>query len=97
MYVPHSGRYLIFASRAGSDLNPGWYYNVLAQPDVRTEVDDRVADVHATELRGREGDDRYAEQAERYPGYAAYERKTSRKIPVIALTPTDGDRPERNQ
>lgn len=88
MYLPDDGRYLVFASKAGSDHNPDWYYNLLAHPDVRIEVGDEVLDVHATELRGQERDDRYAQQARLYPGFAGYQRKTSRVIPVIALVPT---------
>jgi hypothetical protein len=44
--------------------------------------------VHATELVGDERDRWYAEQARRCSGFAGYERKTSRVIPVLALTPT---------
>jgi hypothetical protein len=42
--------------------------------------------VHAQELTGAERDEKYAEQAARYPGFAEYEQMTSRVIPVIALT-----------
>jgi F420H(2)-dependent quinone reductase len=49
--------------------------------------------VHATELDGDERDQKYALQAERYPGFADYERKTSRTIPVVALTPTGPPQP----
>ncbi|MCW2557204.1 MAG: deazaflavin-dependent nitroreductase family protein [Mycobacterium sp.] len=51
--------------------------------------------VFATELQGAERDDKYALQAERYPGFAQYERKTSRTIPVIALTPTGSPTPRQ--
>jgi hypothetical protein len=49
--------------------------------------------VHATELEGAERDEKYALQAARYPGFADYEAKTSRVIPVVALTPTGPARP----
>jgi hypothetical protein len=49
--------------------------------------------VHATELQGADRDDKYAIQAERYPGFAEYERMTSRTIPVVALTPTGEAKP----
>jgi hypothetical protein len=42
--------------------------------------------VHATELAGRERDEKYAEQARRYPRFGNYQQKTARTIPVIALT-----------
>jgi hypothetical protein len=36
---------------------------------------------------GDERDAKYAEQARRFPGFAGYQEKTARKIPVFALTP----------
>lgn len=57
-----------------------------ANPDVTIEADDETIAVHATELTGVGRDQNYRIQSERYPGFAAYQQKTSRKIPVIALT-----------
>ena len=93
MYQADGGRYLIFASKAGADDNPAWSWNLKANPDARIEVGDDIVDVHATELEGEERDQKYALQAERYPGFADYERKTSRTIPVVALTPTGPPQP----
>src|SRR5271156_2319132 len=88
MYRADGDRYLIFASYAGDDSNPAWYWNLKANPDTRIEVGDDIVDVHAIELEGAERDEKYALQAQQYPGFADYERKTSRTIPVVALTPT---------
>ena len=90
MYLPDDGRYLVFATKAGADDNPAWYHNLLAHPDTTIEVGDRLIGVHAAELRGSERDEKYAEQARRYPGFAGYQEKTARVIPVIALTPVGG-------
>ena len=87
MYLPDDGRYLVFASAAGADRNPAWYHNLVAYPDARIEVGDDEIDVRAVELRGTERDAKYAVQAERYPGFAEYERRTTRVIPVLALVP----------
>lgn len=89
MYQADGERYLVFASNNGADDSPAWYWNLKANPETRIEVGDDIVDVHATELHGAERDAKYALQAERYPGFAEYERKTSRTIPVVALTPTD--------
>ena len=78
---------LVFASAAGADRNPAWYWNLTARPDVQIEVGDQLLDVRAVELTGAERDVKYAEQAERYPGFADYQRKTTRTIPVVALQP----------
>jgi deazaflavin-dependent oxidoreductase (nitroreductase family) len=93
MYLADGERYLVFASNNGADDNPAWYWNLMANPDARIEVGDDIVDVRATELQRAERDDKYAQQAERYPGFAEYERKTSRTIPVVALTPTGGAKP----
>src|SRR5436305_5017068 len=83
MYQADGERYLIFASKAGADDNPAWYWNLKANPDARIEVGDDIVDVHASELERAERDEKYALQAQRYPGFADYERKTSRVIPVV--------------
>jgi deazaflavin-dependent oxidoreductase (nitroreductase family) len=93
MYRADGERYLIFASYAGADNNPAWYWNLKANPDARIEVGDEIVDVHATELEGKERDEKYAQQAQQYPGFADYESKTSRVIPVVALTPTGPVKP----
>jgi len=90
MYMADGERYLVFASKAGSDKNPDWYHNLLAHPQVRIEVGDEILTVHAVDLQGTERDTLYAEQARRYPGFADYQRKTDRVIPVVALVPADG-------
>jgi deazaflavin-dependent oxidoreductase (nitroreductase family) len=92
MCLADSDRYLVFASKAGSDRNPDWYWNLKANPDVTIEVGDETVAVHATELTGAERDEKYRLQSERYPGFAAYQQQTSRTIPVIALTPQAGFR-----
>ena len=93
MYQADGERYLVFASYAGADKNPAWYWNLKANPDIRIEVADKIIDVHATELEGKERDEKYMLQAERYPGFADYETRTSRVIPVVALTPTGPAQP----
>jgi deazaflavin-dependent oxidoreductase (nitroreductase family) len=89
MYLQDGPRYLVFASKAGADRNPDWYYNLLAHPVSAIEVGDARFDVTARELVGAERDRRFTEQASRYPGFAGYQNKTRRIIPVVALTPVD--------
>ena len=63
MYLADGDRYLVFASKAGADTSPAWYFNMRANPRVRVEVGDDVFDADATELEGAERDEKYAEQA----------------------------------
>jgi deazaflavin-dependent oxidoreductase (nitroreductase family) len=87
MYLKDGDRYLVFASKGGADTNPDWYYNLKAHPDVQIEVGDETIDVRAEEITGPERDRLYARQASLYPGFAQYQRRTKRTIPVMALTP----------
>ena len=90
MYLADRGRYVVFASKAGADTNPDWYHNLRAHPDVRIEVGGDTLAAHAREVRGAERDELYARQAARYPGFAEYQERTERVIPVLALAPRDG-------
>ena len=87
MYMADGDRYLVFASAAGADNNPAWYWNLRAHPDAEIEIGDERLDVHAVELTGAERDAKYALQAEKFPGFADYQRRTTRTIPVVALLP----------
>ncbi len=86
MYLKDGERYLVFASKGGADTNPDWYHNLKAHPDVQIEVGDETIDVRAEEITGLEHNALYQRQATLYPGFAGYQRRTKRIIPVIALT-----------
>jgi deazaflavin-dependent oxidoreductase (nitroreductase family) len=85
MYLDLEGHRYVFASYAGADSDPDWYRNLSANPDVRVEVGTEVFDATATPLERSERDRVYAIQAERFPGFAEYEKKTTRVIPVVEL------------
>lgn len=88
MYLPEDGRLYVFASNGGRPNNPGWYYNVLADPAVTVEVGTETFDATATPLTGDERDRVYARQSELYPVFTEYQDKVDRRIPVVALDRT---------
>ena len=85
MYLPDGERLIIFTSKAGAVTNPDWYHNLVAHSQATVEVGSETFKVTAVEVTGEERDQLYARQAALYPGFAAYEAKTTRRIPVIAL------------
>jgi deazaflavin-dependent oxidoreductase (nitroreductase family) len=88
MYLADGSRLIVFASKAGAPTNPDWYHNLVAHPAALVEVGtDRFA-VTARVLSGAERDELYERQSALYPGFAEYQAKTSRTIPVIALERT---------
>jgi len=87
MYQPVHGAYAVFASKAGAPTNPDWYHNLVANPNATIEVGTRTVTVVARVADGEERDRIWATQKERYPGFAEYEQKTERAIPVVILEP----------
>ncbi len=86
MYLDLDGTRYVFASKAGADTNPDWYHNLVADPSVTVEAPDGdTYEATAVPLSGAERDRVYTEQATRYPGFAEYQEKTSRVIPVVEL------------
>jgi deazaflavin-dependent oxidoreductase (nitroreductase family) len=85
-YYADGDRYLVFASKGGADTHPDWYLNLVAAPTAHIEVGTESFDVQVTELQGEERDRLYAAQAEVMPNFAEYQAKTTRVIPVIALS-----------
>ena len=85
MYLEESGRIYVFASKAGADTNPDWYHNLVAKPEVSVELGTETFKANAVPLVGVERDRVYGEQASKYPGFAEYQEKTTRVIPVVEL------------
>lgn len=80
-------RVYVFASAAGADQNPAWFHNIVARPDdIDVELGDERYGATAEALPDPRRAEVYALQASRYPGFAGYQEKTSRSIPVVALT-----------
>lgn len=77
--------FAVFGSKAGADDHPDWYRNLLAQPDVRIEVGTDTIPVRARDLTGEERGSIWEAQKQQNPGFADYEAKTSRTIPVVLL------------
>ena len=84
-YSTDGDRLVVIASKGGAPTNPQWYHNVVASPDVKVEVG---AESFAAKAVVTEGDERqrlFDNQAALMPGFADYQRNTTRILPVIAL------------
>ena len=88
MYQADGDRLAVFASKAGAPTNPDWYHNLRANPTATVEVGTETVQVVALEAEGEERDRIWARQKERFPGFADYEEKTTRQIPVVVLERT---------
>jgi deazaflavin-dependent oxidoreductase (nitroreductase family) len=84
-YSRDGERLVVIASKGGSPTNPDWYHNLVANPQVTVEVGAEKFEAWASVLQGDERDRAFRQQAAEMPFFADYEKRTPRKIPVIAL------------
>jgi|ERR1022692_1352095 deazaflavin-dependent oxidoreductase (nitroreductase family) len=87
MYLPVPEGFAVFASKAGADTNPDWYHNLLANPRVRAEIGGQTVELTARVASGDERERIWTAQKAAAPGFADYERQTTRQIPVVILEP----------
>lgn len=86
VYTTDAGRLVVAASKGGADTDPDWLYNLRANPAARVEVGTEQFAVRAmivTEEPERSG--LYARLVAHRAGFAEYEQKTGRTIPVVVL------------
>lgn len=84
-YSTDGDRYVVAASKGGAPTNPDWFHNILANPEVTLEVGDEKFQARATIADDEERIRLYAQHAELMPGFAEYETKTTRRIPIVLL------------
>jgi deazaflavin-dependent oxidoreductase (nitroreductase family) len=87
MYLADGDNLAVFASKAGAPTSPDWYHNLLANPRPTVEVGDKTINMVARVAEGDERKRLWSRQKELYPGFAEYEQKTTRQIPVVVLEP----------
>ncbi|HXB87937.1 nitroreductase family deazaflavin-dependent oxidoreductase [Mycobacterium sp.] len=90
IYARDGGDYLVVASKAGDPKAPGWYHNLKANPNVEINVGPKRFGVTAKPVLPDDPD--YARlwqivNKKNSNRYEAYQKKTSRPIPVVVLTP----------
>jgi len=78
---------VIVASKGGAPAHPGWYLNLLADPDAEVQIRDAVRPVRARTAEGEERERLWSVMTAMWPSYDTYQAKTDRQIPVVVLEP----------
>ena len=86
VYTTDGDKLVVVASKGGAPTNPDWYYNLLANPLVTLEVGTEQFQARAEIVPEPDRTRLYKQMISVMDSFAEYERKTSRVIPVIALT-----------
>ena len=85
IYGQDGDRYLLVASRGGAPTNPGWYRNLVIQPDVEIQVIADRFSVRARTATPEEKGPLWELMAKIWPNYDEYKTKTTREIPLVIL------------
>ncbi len=85
--IAEDGNYILVASKGGDDRDPDWYRNIVANPDIQLEIRDETLDFTARVLTEEEKLEVWSRITEAYKGYAGYQKKTDREIPVVICEP----------
>ena len=83
--IEADGHTYVVASKGGDDRHPAWYLNLVAHPDVVVERDGTSKPMVARVLTSDERTAVWPLVTRTYEGYAGYQKKTAREIPVIEL------------
>jgi deazaflavin-dependent oxidoreductase (nitroreductase family) len=89
-YYDDGDRLVIVASKAGAPQNPDWFFNLRANPDTTIEIGSETVEVRAAEITGDDYEQTWARVTAAMPGFADYQTKTARRIPLVALHRKDG-------
>lgn len=89
-YLPDGDRVLVIGSAGGAPRHPAWYQNLVANPVVTVEDGAFTYEAQAVVLTGEERDRVFARAVEADPGWAEYQAKAGRVLPVVALTQIPG-------
>ena len=80
-------RVVLVASKGGDDRDPDWYRNLVADPDVELTVAGTTRPMLAHTADATERAELWPVVVKAYDGYGDYQRRTTRQIPVVVLTP----------
>jgi deazaflavin-dependent oxidoreductase (nitroreductase family) len=83
----HKDGYVVVGSNAGQASHPAWYHNLLSNPRVTVQVQDKVIPATAETLSGKARAQAWKQVIATAPVYAGYQKQTKREIPLVLLRP----------
>ena len=86
-FLRDGSAYVIIASNAGLPRNPAWFLNLKSHPEATIQVKKRQMQVKAETANPEKKRELWARLIEVAPGYANYQKRTTRDIPVVILQP----------
>ena len=89
LHLMEDDAYVVVTSYPGRLSNPAWYRNLQSRPAVLIQVNNRRLPVLAETVSAETRADLWPKLTAMYPGYAGYQARTRREIPVVILRPAE--------
>jgi len=90
VYTHVGDDYVLVASKGGYPRHPAWFHNLRAHPDTTIQVGRRRLSVHARVASDEEHERLWPQAVATYRGFAGYQARAGRKIPLFVLSPSAG-------
>jgi deazaflavin-dependent oxidoreductase (nitroreductase family) len=90
IHLPQGDNKLLVASQGGLDVDPVWYKNIIANPQVDIMVGGVTKNYAARQASADEKRALWPHLLSLYPGFDEYQARTDRDIPVLICTPVSG-------
>lgn len=84
-YLPWDQNFVVIASVLGEPKNPGWYHNLIANPEVEIQVGPDHVAVRAEEAEGDERERIWTSLIAESSEYSDYKNRAGRRIPIMIL------------
>jgi len=95
-YLRDGSTYVIIASYAGLPQHPAWFLNLQSHPEATIQAKHLQVQVKAETANPEKKRELWTRLLEVAPGYANYQKRTSRDIPIVILHPIDERGEERS-
>ncbi len=92
IYLADGAALVVVGSMGGSATHPEWWLNLRTEPEAQVTIGGRTWHVRAEEAHGPERERLWSRLVQIFPGFASYQRATSREIPVVILQRVDEER-----
>jgi len=89
-YVDDGADVVLVASKGGYPKHPAWFHNLKANPDAKVQIGRERRAVHARVATDAERERLWPMAVATYSGYAEYQERTERQIPLVVLEPRAG-------
>jgi deazaflavin-dependent oxidoreductase (nitroreductase family) len=86
-YFPYGERFVLIASNGGAPQHPQWWFNLQIHTQAKVQIGRHTIAVTTQQAAGEERQHLWSLITSKYPEFMTYQKRTTREIPVVILTP----------